>query len=73
MDGQPVDVSGVLLRFDDDLEMIQVSNRNGMVAAEDPAPVLDWGGPDREALGPVSLKGELLDSKCFRRHASGTG
>ncbi|MCR9176435.1 MAG: hypothetical protein NXI19_10615 [Alphaproteobacteria bacterium] len=64
MQGAPVDVSGIILRRDD-FEMIQVSGNNGLVAAADPAPLAGWSGPEIEALGRVTLKGELLDSKCF--------
>ena len=64
MQGKPVDVSGVVLRRDD-FEMIQVSGNEGLVTAADPAPVAGWTGPDIETLGRVTLKGELLDSKCF--------
>jgi hypothetical protein len=64
MQGAPVDVSGIILRRDD-FEMIQVSGNNGLVTAADPAPLAGWSGPEIEALGRVTLKGELLDSKCF--------
>jgi len=64
MDGQAVDVSGILLRLDD-LEMIQVSNNNGLVPAAEPTAIEAWGGPGRESFGEIALKGELLDTKCF--------
>ena len=64
MEGRPVDVSGIIL-LRDDFEMIQVSGNEGLVAAVDPTPVAGWTGPEVEALGRVTLKGELLDSKCF--------
>jgi hypothetical protein len=64
MQGKPVDVSGIILRRDD-FEMIQVSGNKGMEPAADPTPIAGWSGPDAEDLGTVTLKGELLDSKCF--------
>jgi hypothetical protein len=64
MEGRPVDVSGIILRRGD-FELIQVSGNKGMVEAADPGALDGWNGPGVESHGEVSLKGELVDSKCW--------
>ncbi|MEM8914795.1 MAG: hypothetical protein AAGC83_03100, partial [Pseudomonadota bacterium] len=64
LNGQPVDAGGRMITHNG-IEMLQVGGRVRIRAAEDPS-VLDGFVPSPpEDLGTHTLKGELVDSKCY--------
>lgn len=66
LNGKPTDVGGVFLRRDGlGMEMIQVGGKVGLRPAQDAAPLDEWAGPDVVTIGPRTLKGEMVDSKCY--------
>lgn len=64
LDGKPVDAGGFLLRAGD-REMLQVGGEVGLRPARDPASLAGFAGPAARAVGPRTLRGEIVDSKCF--------
>lgn len=63
--GQMVDVRGVFLARGD-YEIFQVGGRGVMPAEGDLTPEMQaYTAPDAEPLGHYTLKGEIVDSKCY--------
>lgn len=64
LDGAAVDAGGILLRNGDDL-MLQVGGKVDLRPAEDPSALGGWAGPAPVDLGETTLKGELVEAKCY--------
>lgn len=66
LDGRPVDVGGIALGRDEvGVEFIQVGGEVGLRPAEDAGFVPAGWTPPVEDLGRRTLKGEIVDSKCY--------
>ncbi|NQW08980.1 MAG: hypothetical protein HQ481_03730 [Alphaproteobacteria bacterium] len=66
LDGKPAEVGGVFLRRGGiAVEMVQVGGQVDLRPATDAAALGGWTGPDTKTLGPRTLKGELVGSKCY--------
>ncbi|MEQ8584601.1 MAG: hypothetical protein RLO01_05690 [Thalassobaculaceae bacterium] len=66
LDGRPADVGGIALGRDEvGVEFIQVGGEVKLRQAEDTSPVPAGWTPPVEDLGPRTLKGEIVDSKCY--------
>ena len=66
LDGKPAELSGIGLgRSEVGIEFIQVGGRPGLQAAEEGAVPANWTGPEPVDLGDKTLRGELVDSKCY--------
>lgn len=66
LDGKPADVGGVFLRRSTvPVEMVQVGGKVSVRPAEDPGTLGGWTGPETVTIGQRTLKGELVDSKCY--------
>jgi hypothetical protein len=66
LDGQAADVGGVSLgRSEVGIEFIQVGGKVRLRPAEDASAVPDGWLPPVEDLGEKTLRGELVDSKCY--------
>ena len=63
-DGRAVDAGGIILRAGD-REMLQVGGEVDLRPAVDVAALAGYAGPDAEAVGPRTLRGEIVDSKCY--------
>jgi hypothetical protein len=64
LDGKPVDIGGFLLRAGD-REMIQVGGDVDLRPAADATALAGFAGPASEPVGPRTLRGEIVDSKCY--------
>lgn len=66
LDGRPADVGGIALGRDEvGVEFIQVGGKVKLRPAEEAASVPAGWTPSTEDLGPRTLKGEIVDSKCY--------
>lgn len=64
LDGRPVDAGGILISTGD-RDMLQVGGEVDLRPAADPAALAGFAGPAAEAVGPRTLRGEIVDSKCY--------
>ncbi len=64
LDGMPVDAGGFILRAGD-REMLQVGGEVDLRAAVDPGTLAGYAGPAAEAVGSRTLRGEIVDAKCY--------
>lgn len=64
LDGRPVDAGGFLLRAGD-RDMLQVGGEVDLRPARDPAVLAGFAGPAALAVGPRTLRGEIVDAKCY--------
>jgi hypothetical protein len=64
LDGKPVDIGGFLLRAGD-REMIQVGGDVDLRPAADATALAGFAGPASEPVGARTLRGEIVDSKCY--------
>jgi len=66
LDGAIADIGGIGLgRGEVGIEFIQVGGRPSLAAAQDPSAVPAGWTPPVEDLGARTLRGELVDSKCY--------
>lgn len=63
-DGQIVDVGGVFITREG-TRILQVGGAAKIRGAKDPAPVAGYVPPADVPLGPVTLRGEIVDTKCY--------
>lgn len=63
-DGQIVDVGGVFITREG-TRILQVGGAAKIRSAKDPAPVAGYVPPADVPLGPVTLRGEIVDTKCY--------
>ena len=63
-DGKIVDVGGVFITREG-TRILQVGGAAKIREAEDPAPVAGFVPPADVPLGPVTLRGEIVDTKCY--------
>lgn len=63
-DGAIVDVGGVFITREG-TRILQVGGAAKIRAAEDPAPIAGFVPTADVPLGPVTLRGEIVDSKCY--------
>ena len=64
LDGKPVDIGGFLLRAGD-RDMLQVGGEVDLRPARDRSALAGFSGPSSEAVGKRTLRGEIVDSKCY--------
>lgn len=64
LNGKPVEIGGVLLRAGD-REMLQVGGEVDLRPARDPAALAGFAGPGVTGVGARTLRGEIVDSKCY--------
>jgi len=63
-DGQIVDVGGVFITREG-TRILQVGGAAKIRDAKDPSPVAEYVPPADVPLGPVTLRGEIVDTKCY--------
>lgn len=64
LDGKPVDIGGFLLRAGD-RDMLQVGGEVDLRPARDRSVLAGFTGPSSETIGKRTLRGEIVDSKCY--------
>lgn len=64
LDGRPVDAGGILIGTGE-RDMLQVGGEVDLRPAADPAALGGFAGPVGEVVGPRTLQGEIVDSKCY--------
>lgn len=64
LDGRPVDVGGVMIGAGE-REMLQVGGEVDLRPAANPAALGGFTGPPAEPVGRRTLRGEIVDSKCY--------
>lgn len=64
LDGQPVDAGGFILRAGG-REMLQVGGEVDLRPAREPGALAGFVGPGATAVGPRTLRGEIVDAKCY--------